>query len=459
MDNKGNILIIDDEEQILWLFQESLSDLYRVYTAKNSLEAEEWLNDEKIDVCIVDLFLENESGFDLIKKWKDKYDTKFIVLTAQDTSSNVIESMKIGAVDFIPKPFNLEEIKNKISEYIDKNTKSVKSETIEYDYQSKNKKMIEIYKLIGKVATSNINILITGETGTGKEVIAKLIHQKSNRANRPFIALNMGAIPNDLIESELFGYVKGAFTGASSDKPGKFEEANGGTIFLDEISEMDLNLQVKLLRVLQEKEVYRLGGNKPVKLDVRVIAATNKNLEEYVKAGKFREDLFYRLNVINIDLPPLRERKEDIPVLIEHFLGKYKYIKNKKLHISEDALNKLILYNWPGNIRELENVVQYLIVHSTGNVIELKNLPEKVLRNNNNGLSIRKELYNLAEKLLYCSNVNDDVTIYDEYLKIVETPLIMAALDKTGNNKSAAAKLLGINRNTLRKKIKDYNLE
>lgn len=459
MSNNSTVLVIDDEEQILWLLEEALSDSFQVLTAKNSREAEKHLDNNKIDVCIIDLFLENETGFDLINSWKDKYDTKFIVITAQDTSSNVIESMQIGAIDFISKPFVLDEVKNKIAEAISTHKSQTEMTKTEYDYQSKSKKMIEIYKLIGKVATSNINILITGETGTGKEVIARLIHKKSNRANKPFLALNMGAIPADLIESELFGHTKGAFTGATTDKPGKFEEANGGTIFLDEISEMDLNLQVKLLRVLQEKEIYRLGSNKPIKLDVRVIAATNKDLEQFIREGKFRKDLYYRLNVVNLELPPLRERKEDIPILIEHFLDKYKYIKNKTLTITQEAMDKLVSYNWPGNIRELENIIQYLIVQSTGESIELKDLPVKIIKGHHNGNSIKKELFNLAEKLLNCHNESNDLSIFDEYLRIVETPLIQAALEKTNNNKSAAAKILGINRNTLRKKIKEYNLE
>ncbi|KAA0258124.1 sigma-54-dependent Fis family transcriptional regulator [Deferribacter autotrophicus] len=458
MSKIGNVLIIDDEEHILWLLNESLQDEFNVFCAKNSAKAEHFMNDYNIDVCLIDLFLENEHGLNLIEKWKDKYDTKFIVITAQDSSTSVIESMKAGAVDFISKPFELDELKEKIVDALNFQKSDIELPSVEYDFQSKSKRMLEIYKLIGKVSTSNINILITGETGTGKEVIARLIHKKSIRANKPFVAINMAAIPQELIESELFGHVRGAFTGANSDKAGKFEEANYGTIFLDEISEMDLNLQVKLLRVLQEREITRLGSNKPIKLDVRVIAATNKNLEELIEKGKFREDLYYRLNVINIELPPLRERKEDIPILVSYFLQKYRYIKNRQLSISNRALEKLISYHWPGNIRELENVIQHMIVQAGGDVIDISDMPEKILKSSFSGNSIKKELYELAMKLISGEDKINGHTVYEEYVKIVERPLIEAALEKTGNNKSAAAQLLGINRNTLRKKIKDYEI-
>ncbi|MGA1846644.1 sigma-54-dependent transcriptional regulator [Deferribacter abyssi] len=460
LDKIGNILIIDDEEHILWLLNESLQDDFNVFCARDSLQAERFMNDTNIDVCLIDLFLENEHGLNLIERWKDKYDTKFIVITAQDSSTSVIESMKAGAVDFISKPFELDELKEKIINTLNFQKCDITYPSVEYDYQSKSKKMLEIYKLIGKVSTSNINILITGETGTGKEVIARLIHKRSIRANKPFVAINMAAIPQELIESELFGHVKGAFTGANNDKAGKFEEANHGTIFLDEISEMDMNLQVKLLRVLQEREITRLGSNKPIKLDVRVIAATNKNLDELIEKGKFREDLYYRLNVINIELPPLRERKEDIPILVSYFLQKYEYIKNRQLSVSNRALEKLIAYHWPGNIRELENVIQHMIVQAGGDVIDISDMPEKILlKNSFSGNSIKKELYELAMKLISGEDRINGHTVYEEYVKIVERPLIEAALEKTGNNKSAAAQLLGINRNTLRKKIKDYGIE
>ncbi|MCB4204216.1 sigma-54 dependent transcriptional regulator [Deferribacterales bacterium Es71-Z0220] len=458
------VLILDDEESILWVLKEGLSDKStEVLTCETSQEAVGILNDYSIDVCLVDIFLNNENGIELVEKWSKIYnDTTFLIMTAQNSGSNIINSMKAGAIDFVSKPFDLKELKDKINEIIsDKGNKKVVSFEDEYDFQTHNKKMVDIYKTIGKIAKTDINVLIQGETGTGKEVIAKMIHEKSSRSGKPFVAINMAAIPKELMESELFGYSRGAFTGAVGDKPGKFEEANGGTIFLDEISEAEMAIQSKLLRVLQEKEVTRLGSNKTTKLDIRVIVATNDDLEELVREKRFREDLYYRLNVVTISLPSLRERKEDIPVLVNHFLKKYASLGEKDISISTDAMEVLVKYNWPGNIRELENVIQYSIVHSSGKTLTKHNLPNKVFEiNGKNGKdSLSKQLKNLAAEIISSETISESFNSYEEYLKIVEKPLIKAALEKTLNNKSEASKILGINRNTLRKKIKDLNIE
>lgn len=458
------VLVLDDEESILWVLREGLSDKYtEVLTCETSKDAEEILSRYPIDVCFVDIFLNNENGMELVEKWHKKYEnTVFIVMTAQNTSTNIINSMKAGAVDFVTKPFDLKELKIKLNEIEnDRQNKKVISIEDEYDFQTHNKKMVEIYKTIGKIAKTDINVLIQGETGTGKEVIAKMIHEKSSRSGKPFVAINMAAIPRDLLESELFGYSKGAFTGALGDKPGKFEEANGGTIFLDEISEAELGIQSKLLRVLQEREVTRLGSNKTIKLNLRVIVATNLDLEELVREKRFREDLYYRLNVVTISLPSLRERKEDIPVLVNHFLKKYAYLGGKDIAISAEAMDALVKYNWPGNIRELENVIQYSIVNSNGKTLNKNNLPIKILETNgkNGKDSLSEQLKNLASEIISSETVSESFNSYEEYLKIVEKPLIKAALEKTLNNKSEAAKILGINRNTLRKKLKDLNIE
>ncbi|MBZ4672886.1 MAG: two component, sigma54 specific, transcriptional regulator, Fis family [Deferribacteraceae bacterium] len=458
------VLILDDEESILWVLKEGLSDKStEVLTCETSQEAVGILNDYSIDVCLVDIFLNNENGIELVEKWSKIYnDTTFLIMTAQNSGSNIINSMKAGAIDFVSKPFDLKELKDKINEIIsDKGNKKVVSFEDEYDFQTHNKKMVDIYKTIGKIAKTDINVLIQGETGTGKEVIAKMIHEKSSRNHKPFVAINMAAIPKELMESELFGYSRGAFTGAVGDKPGKFEEANGGTIFLDEISEAEMAIQSKLLRVLQEKEVTRLGSNKTTKLDIRVIVATNDDLEELVREKRFREDLYYRLNVVTISLPSLRERKEDIPVLVNHFLKKYASLGEKDISISTDAMEVLVKYNWPGNIRELENVIQYSIVHSSGKTLTKHNLPNKVFEiNGKNGKdSLSKQLKNLAAEIISSETISESFNSYEEYLKIVEKPLIKAALEKTLNNKSEASKILGINRNTLRKKIKDLNIE
>lgn len=459
-----NVLVVDDEENILWLLKEGISsNLVNVFTANSSDSATAYLRKKNVDVCIVDIFLENENGLTLINEWRKTYpDTDFIVITAQNTSSNIIEAMSIGAVDFFPKPFNVEEIKSRILDIVSKKEKKIPAQdNLVYDYQTLSRKMLEVYKVVGKVAKTNINVLITGETGTGKEIIANMIHNKSNRKDKPFVTVNVASIPHDLIESELFGYVKGAFTGAVSDKSGKFEEANGGTIFLDEIGEMELGLQAKILRILQDRELFRLGSNKKIKLNVRIIAATNRDLEQMVKDGTFREDLFYRLNVVEVKLPPLRERREDIPLLVEYFLNKYSYIRGGKLSISDLAIDVLKKYNWPGNVRELENVIQYSIVQSSQDTITVYDLPEKFqnLEYNVNEDSLKDKLYNLSLQLIDSANISGNFDVYNDYMKIVEVPLIIAALYKTNGNKSHASKILGINRNTLRSKIKELGIK
>jgi DNA-binding NtrC family response regulator len=463
MKNKINLLALDDEENILWILKEGLEneEIY-VFTASNHLDAENILQANQIDVCLIDIFLNDASGIELVEDWSEKFSSvHYIIMTAQNTSSNVIESMKAGAVDFYPKPFDLVEIKNKIMSLKDSKSKVIQGNDFIYDFQTENKKLLDIYKLIGRIAKTNINVLIQGETGTGKEVIAKMIHDKSDRADKPFIAINMAAVPKELIESELFGHTKGSFTGANTDKSGKFEQANGGTIFLDEISEMDLSLQSKLLRVIQEKEINRIGSSKAVKLDVRIIAATNIDLEQSVNNKEFREDLFYRLNVVSIELPTLSERKEDIETLTRHFLEKYKDIKNKVLDIDEKTINLLENYDWPGNIRELENAIQYSIVQADSDFILPENLPNKIKEpvRKNNGDSLHTQLYKLAADIIDSEMLTENFYAYEEYRHITEKPLVKAVLDKTGGNKSLSAKLLGINRNTLRKKIKDYSLE
>ncbi|MGC8768173.1 sigma-54-dependent transcriptional regulator [Calditerrivibrio sp.] len=458
------ILILDDEDNILWLLKEGLEDRsISVITCSDSITAEGYLSKDIIDVCIVDIFLDGETGLSLVKKWSSRYkNTRFIMITAQNTSSNVIEAMNIGAIDFFSKPFDVMELKSRIIDILDKKVVDTGMEDyLDYDYQTYSKKMLDVYKLVGKVARTDISVLITGETGTGKEIIANMIHEKSSRNSHPFVAVNVASIPKDLIESELFGHVKGAFTGALADKKGKFEEADGGTIFLDEIGEMELSLQSKILRALQNREISKLGSNKTIRLDVRIIAATNKDLEKMVKEGLFREDLFYRLNVVEIHIPPLRERKEDIPILVAHFLNKYSYIKSAQFKVDEEVLELFRKYNWPGNIRELENVIQYAIVNSNQNSITVDDLPEKIksVRMLDDGDSLSDRLYELSKHLIDYSQITGSFNAYSEYLKIVERPLFMASLETTNWNKSEAAKILGINRNTLRTRIKELNID
>lgn len=459
---KIRVLAVDDEENILWILKEGLSDeKIDVLTTTDPATAENYLA-KGVDICLVDIFLGEHNGISLTERWCPLFkDTHFIIMTAQDTGSNVIESIKSGAKDFFPKPFDLAELKNKVISLCGNIQQTSVVDSKEYDFETKNKKMLEIYKLIGKISKTNINVLILGESGTGKEVIARMIHKQSARAERPFIPINMAAIPNELLESELFGHEKGSFTGAIGDKKGKFEEANHGTIFLDEISEMDLGLQSKLLRVIQEKEVTRIGSSKTLKLDTRIIAASNRNLEELVSTGKFREDLYYRLNVVSIELPPLYERKEDTAYLTNHFLHKHKSIKDKVLTCSEEALDTLTAYRWPGNIRELENTIQYAIVNAETDVIKMENLPPKIFEQSHGSgkSSTSHDLYKLALDIIESEILSEGNNAYEEFMKIVEYPIIKAVLDKTGNNKSVSAKILGINRNTFRKKVREHGFE
>lgn len=466
---KFNVLLLDDEENILWVLKEGLKDSsLLVHTASSIDEAEVILRELPINACIVDIFINDVNALVYVKKWIKQYpQINFIIITAQNTSTNIIESIKAGAIDIFPKPFDIKEIKGKLSNILNlqsRHSNIIPENKLKYDYQTLNKRMLEIYKLIGRVAKSDISILITGETGTGKEVIARMIHNQSNRYNKPFVAINMAAIPKELIESELFGYEKGAYTGANTSKEGKFEMANGGTILLDEISELDYTLQSKLLRIIQEKEFTRVGSNNIIKLDVRILASTNKNLLSLVKDNKFREDLYYRLNVVNIKLPPLRDRKEDIPILVNHFINKYFHLKGESVKVTEEVLEKLTEYKWPGNIRELENSIIYLLINSNSSNITVNDLQDniKFKENSSDNFSLYNYLYDFAfqyfAKSEHCDSDNNCIA-YEEYINLVEFPLIKAALQFCKGNKSKAADLLGINRNTLRKKMNKYGIE
>jgi DNA-binding NtrC family response regulator len=467
--NKFNVLLLDDEKNILWVLKEGLGDknLF-IHTASCIEEAELILKDLPIDVCIVDIFINDINALTFVKKWIKQYpQINFIIITAQNTSTNIIESIKVGAVDIFPKPFDIKEIKNTILNLINLQNKEkiISTESdLKYDFQTLNKKMLNIYKLIGRVAKTDISVLITGETGTGKEVIAKMIHNQSNRHKKPFIAINMAAIPKELIESELFGYDKGAYTGAITSKEGKFEMANAGTILLDEISELDYSLQSKLLRVIQDKELSRVGSNNIIRLDVRILAATNKDLLSLVKCNKFREDLYYRLNIVNIKIPSLKERKEDIPILVNHFLNKFMHLKGEPVKISDKVIEKFTKYRWPGNIRELENTIMYLLVNSKSSNVTIEDLPDNIKNEEENleDFSLYNNLYELALQYFSKSGnngANKDFAPYEEYINLVEFPLIKAALHFCNGNKSKTAELLGINRNTLRKKMDKHKIE
>ena len=448
------ILIIDDEENMLHMLKTILSkEGYEIITARNGIEGLEKIETNRFDTILCDLRMPEMDGLSFLKTVKVKnIDSTIIMMSAYGTIDLAVEAMKHGAYDYISKPFKPDEIiltlkKVEERERLRKENillkKEIKKEFGFENIITKNDKMLQIFETIHKISDYDTSVLILGESGTGKELVAKAIHYNSKRSGKPFIAINCGAIPENLLESELFGYVKGAFTDANQNKKGLFEEANGGTLLLDEIGELPSNLQVKLLRTLQEGEVRKVGDTKQIKLDVRIIAATSKNLGQEVRNDSFREDLFYRLNVIQIDLPPLRERREDIPLLINHFLSRY----NEKHHlkaknISSAALNILVEYDWQGNIRELENAIERAVILSEGSRIDVSALPPDI-----------RKLKAPREKEM----VNDEYSIKRIHL-IMEEQLIKKALDKTKGNRTQAAKLLEISHPSLLSKMKEFRL-
>ncbi len=448
------ILIIDDEENMLHMLKTILSkEGYEIVTAGNGIEGLEKIETNLFDTILCDLRMPEMDGLSFLKTVKVKnIDSTIIMMSAYGTIDLAVEAMKHGAYDYISKPFKPDEIilnlrKAEERERLRKENILLKKEiNKEFGFKNiitKNDKMLQIFETIHKISDYDTSILILGESGTGKELVAKAIHYNSKRSGKPFVAINCGAIPENLLESELFGYVKGAFTDANQNKKGLFEEANGGTLLLDEIGELPSNLQVKLLRALQEGEVRKVGDTKQIKLDVRIIAATSKNLGQEVRNDSFREDLFYRLNVIQIDLPPLRERREDIPLLINHFLNRYNgkhHLKAK--NISSAALNILVEYDWQGNIRELENAIERAVILSEGSRIEVSALPP----------DIRKLKAPREQEM-----VNDEYSIKRIHL-IMEEQLIKKALDKTKGNRTQAARLLEISHPSLLSKMKEFRL-
>ena len=468
---KQKILVADDEESIRWVLGERLEKAgYRVEYASDGTEALEKVLSERFSLVLLDIKMPGLSGLEVLKESRSKgVKTPVIVITAQTTVKNAIEAMKLGAYDYVAKPFDVNEVRLIVERAIEgySNSKALRAKSHEkYEPHrgivGSSPPMQRLYKIIGRVAEKDLTVLITGESGTGKELVARVIHFHSRRAEKPFVAVNIAAIPKDLLESELFGYERGAFTGAQSKKIGRFEEAHGGTLLLDEIGDIPSDLQTKLLRVLEEKQFYRLGGEKPQEVDVRVIMSTNKNLDEEVSGGNFREDLYYRISSITIDLPPLRERKEDIPSLARHFREKYEIeLGTEEKVISEEALETLKRYNWPGNVRELENTIKRVLVFSSDPVITSQTLVESA---SYLGQERRKE--DLLEKLIReralslieLQDNSQDKGIYELLIKDVEKFLIEAVLERTRGNKKRAARILGINRNTLSKRIEELGI-
>ena len=454
MNSEYNILVVDDEPGMREFLEIMLSkEGYNVKVASNGGEAIEMLDKEEYDLAIVDIQMPGLNGIDVLKSSRENHpDTTVIMITAFASHESAIDAMKLGAYDYITKPFKIDEIKLVISKSLDKknleeeNTRLKKELETKYGFENiigSSNAIKQIFALISRVSELKVNVLITGESGTGKELVARAIHYSGNRSEGPFIPVNCGAIPETLIESEFFGHAKGAFTGANKDKKGLFEEASGGTIFLDEIGDLPLHLQVKLLRVLEEKKVRPLGKTEPVDVDVRVISATNKNLEQEISMGQFREDLFYRLNVIKISIPSLRERKEDIPPLAMHFVNKYAQEMNKNIKsISIDALEELEKYHYPGNVRELENIIARCVALETSDVVKRDSLPK---------LPTDTEYIDLSDTI----NASDSI---DSVLGDVEKQIIENALKSSRGNKTEAAKMLGITLRSLRYRLAKHRI-
>lgn len=438
---KENILIVDDDVNILELIQRHLHDLnYHSFKAISVKEAIQILKDTQIDLLITDLKMPDVDGFQLIKYVTEHFpELPKLVVTGYPSLHDAVDVMKSGAVDYLVKPFTKEELKEavvksfsqKVKTNATQNTVLNKANQQSYgELIGNSKELKKVTEIIERVKDNKATVFIQGESGTGKELVARAIHYMGKFARAPFVAVNCAAIPETLLESELFGYVKGAFTGADTNRNGFFQAANAGTIFLDEIGNASLAVQARLLRVLQEKEITKIGSQKSEKLDVRVITATNSNLEELIQKKIFREDLYYRLTVVQITVPPLRNRKSDIPLLVDKFLFKYGIeYKDKFIKISNDALDILQRHYWQGNIRELENVVQQAIILADTNTIEVKDLPDY---------------------LKFKINFNNTSFIS---LKEYEKNYILEVLEATGNNKSKAAEILQIDRKTLRQKI------
>jgi two-component system response regulator PilR (NtrC family) len=455
-DTQPHILVVDDELSMRELLEFLLSrEGYKVTLAESGRRAIAMLDKHDYDLLLCDIKLGDMTGLDVLRASKMKHpDTTVIMISAFATTETAVEAMNIGAYDYVPKPFDNEELKQTIAKALDLKTIEHEKEIIENELKKNlhfdlivgnSPAMLHIYKMIRQVSPTRTNVLITGESGTGKELIARAIHRESGRHDKPFVVINCGGIPETLMESELFGHKKGSFTGATYDKTGLFEVADKGTIFLDEIGELSLPIQVKLLRAIQERTFKPVGGSEDLLVDIRIIAATNKQLEKEVIEGNFREDLFYRLNVIEIKMPPLRDRKGDLRTLAQHFLDKYSREMGKKISkMSSYAIDMLNKYDFPGNIRELENLLERSVALSTTNIL----LPDSL------ALSIHKRRWieGIRDRRFDLDEVSQGVSL-DSILEEIEKAYLLKALEVTNGNKNKAAELLGISFRSMRYRL------
>jgi two-component system response regulator PilR (NtrC family) len=456
---KPRILVVDDEESIREFLDIMLrKEGYEVTCVEDGQKAIDTLKKKTFDLVISDLQMPNVTGLELLKHSRENYpDVLFMMITAFGTAESAVEAMKMGAYDYITKPFRIDEVRINIANALRSKNLEVENRVMrkelqkEYSFQNlvgNSEAMHKIFELIRKVSDAPTNVLVTGESGTGKEMVAKAIHFNSPLKDKPFVSVNCGAIPENLVESELFGHKKGSFTGAVADKPGLFEIADGGTLFLDEIGELPLQSQVRILRAIQERVIRRVGATEDIKVDVRIIAATNRDLEDMTKHGTFRQDLFYRLNVINIKTPALRERRDDIPLLANHFLQKYNDRFGKAIQsISKEAMDLLKKYDFPGNVRELENIIERTVALESGATVLPESLPQFV-----NTPSGRKMVS------------SDGIEITDEGIDLqkvidqLEKELLVKAIHQANGVKKRAAKLLGITFRSMRYRVEKYNL-
>jgi len=468
----ARILIADDEDSLRWVLEKGLRGAgYEVTTVKDGTAATRAVETETFDLVFLDIRMPGVDGLSALVRMRElRPDACVVVMTAHGTMETAIQAMQRGAYDYLTKPFDIDEVllvaeramqAGRLTQEVAR-LKTGLQEVREFSALiGRHPRMQDVYKTIGRVAGNDVTVLLRGESGTGKELVARAIHHYSRRAGRPFVAVSCAAIPGTLLESEMFGHERGAFTDAKERRLGKFELAHGGTLYLDEIGDMPLELQSKLLRALQERVIERLGGHEAIRIDVRVLAATNRDLDALMREGKFREDLYYRLNVVTLNLPPLRERRRDIPLLVEHFLAKYVGELGDRV-VAPDALDRLVGHDWPGNVRELENVVQRAMVMATSDVIMPEHLPIGPV-SAAASVAVDASLEEIIErKLIECVRglrEHSSANLYDLMIGLVEKPLLRAVLRETSGNQVRAAQILGINRNTLRKKLTEHGID
>jgi two-component system, NtrC family, response regulator AtoC len=450
---RASILVVDDDIGVRDSFEVVLAKDYDLLFATQGPEALRILSTQDVNLVLLDIRMPGMDGIEVLRRVKELNErTDVIVVTAVKSLKTAVEAIKLGAFDYVTKPFDIHEILALVKRVVEKQEllKEVlylRSEMAEHRFANlvgRNARMQEIYTLVTRIADNNATVLLSGESGTGKEVLARAIHQQSNRGQRPFVAVNCAAIPAELLESELFGHEKGAFTGAIATKVGKFELATGGSLFLDEVGSMRLDLQAKILRALQEREIERVGGTRTIKIDVRVIAATNRDLKKAVEEATFREDLYYRLNVVPITLPPLRQRRDDIPLLVEHFTGKYNREFNRKVKgFSAGATAALYQYDWPGNVRELENVIERAVALAQSESISLRELPLDI---SILGRDMIEDIQRVGLSLR-------------EARSHFEKQYILNILEKVQWNQTEAARVLGLHRNTLLWKLQRLGID